>query len=77
MVVPSSKFQKANPNATQAELQQVAYEAIQGELFTWVPKVKNQNLPAHEVAREFMDGDFSRINEGSDDAIRELVNEWL
>ena len=69
------KFQKANPNATQAELQQVAYEAIQSELFTSVPKVKNQNLPAADVAREFMDGDFSRINEVSDDAIRELVNQ--
>ena len=71
-----SKFQKASPDATgQAELQQVlAFEAIQGELFTSVPKVKNQNLPAAEVATEFMDGNFSRINEVPDDAIRELVN---
>ena len=69
-----NKLKKINPKATQAELQQAAYEAIQGELLTSVPKVKNQNLQAVDVAREFQDGDFSRINEVSDDAIRELVS---
>ena len=47
------KLQKANPKATPQELQQAAFEAIQGELFTSVPNVNNQNLPAADVAREF------------------------
>ena len=56
------KAQKANPKATPQELQQVAYEAIQGELNLGSAAKPAKPLEAHDVFREMSDGDFSRAD---------------
>ena len=68
------KAQKANPKATQAELQQVAYEAIQGELNLGIVAKPPKKLEALDVYREMTDGDFSRAAEVSPQGLRDLMN---
>ena len=70
------KAQKLNPKATQAELKQVAYEAIQGELNLGSAAKPAKPLEAHDVFREMSDGDFSRASEVGPDQLRSLMNDY-